>query len=224
MQPLAVILISIFAAIALALDLAAQPPAMTPTQKEHSKLYKNHGGKKLTEPDAQGGELIEDLLMTVPPETPGEFLRGITCAADAVVVGTLISESSALTDDETFIFTDYKLRVEEILKRNVAAPFQVGADITVTRPGGTLQLNGRTVREELRNFRRFRLSGRYLLYLKFIPATGAYQALGNRSFELRANSFFKLTREQLWHESLYKLDSEAAFLEQARKSIAGPCK
>jgi len=47
--------------------------------------------------------------------------------------------------DKDFLYTDWNFTVEEVMKTNGNSPVYRGATILVTRPGGKLQVNGRTV-------------------------------------------------------------------------------
>jgi len=106
------------------------------------------------------------------------------CNADAIVVGTLKSESPQLTEDESFLFTEYIMSVSDVIKNNAAADIQSSADITVIREGGIGLINGRTIRAEREGFKLFTVGNQYLLFLRYIPETGAYLAYPYGSFEL----------------------------------------
>ena len=53
------------------------------------------------------------------PPTFSERITNLSCDADAIVVGEVTSKSSQLTEDQDFIFTDYELKVEEVIKNNL---------------------------------------------------------------------------------------------------------
>ena len=225
-------------AVALALLHGAVPPILwaqqekpirpvTPQQKEHSKLYKNFGSnRKLSDPNF-GRTHIYDLV--VPSSWnrrhihPTEFLGRIACEADAVIIGTLTDEAAMLTENDSFVFTDYTVQIDEILKDNPSARLITGDSVTVTRPGGTLEIEGRKVQATLDGFNPFNAGRRYLLYLRFMPLTGAYQAFGDRSFELRGKRYIRLTRQHVWTSHIYKVEDARSFLELVRSSITGPC-
>ena len=65
-----------------------------------------------------------------------EFLTSRACDADSIVVATATSGTSQLTDDQSFLFTNYELRVESVLKDNSAQSVKMGQVITVIRTGG----------------------------------------------------------------------------------------
>lgn len=206
-----------------------QEGVMTIKQREHSKLYKDYKtGEKLTTRAAE--EDVEVKIGTpmgggIPGATQFdlyEFLRDSACNADAVVIGRIESKSSQLTEDEDFIFTDYELTVEEILKDNPAAPVQLGYNMTITRPGGLIRLNSRNIKATDSSFKPLEIDKRYILFLRFIPTTGAYKALNSKSsFQIRNTKLIKLTNEPLSSE--LENAHAADFLAQTRAAVAAGC-
>ncbi len=120
----------------------------------------------------------------MPPPYPDPYLQSIAQGADAVLVGVLKGKASFLTKDRDFIFTDFQMEVEEVIKNNPAAPLSLGSEITVTRPGGTLEISGREVRAVVGSFKPFQLGGKYVLFLEYVRTTGAYCAHAEESFQL----------------------------------------
>lgn len=175
-----------------------QQGAMSPQQKEHSKLYKDYkgNGKLLDllnkEENNASNELIITVMPPLPELSPGgrpssseSFLNNLASSADAVVIGTVTNKASQLTENGAFVFTDYDVALEEVLKSNGSNNIQSQSSIVITRPGGRILLEGRVVTTRDRSFKPLAIGGRYLLFLKYIPATGAYHAVNNKSsFEL----------------------------------------
>lgn len=202
----------------------------TEKQKEHSKLYQSYGrGKKLREMKGEG-EVGYRVGLPLPTITPGpsptyyQVINKFVCDADAVVIAEVKNKTSLLTDAEDFIFTDYELSVSEVLKDNSRAHIETSAVITATRPGGTVQLNdGRTATIRFDSVPPFRVGGKYLLFLQFIPTTGAYKAFTSEgSYELRGKKFSKVTQESLRKE----LDEEiepTAFINDIRAAAISGC-
>jgi hypothetical protein len=164
-----------------------QEGVMSEKQKKHSKIFKRFEGatrgRKLRDLASESGdvEVREDVGTTFMPRAFNlhEYLQGLTCDADAVVIGTVKSKSSQLIDEGTFVFTDYEVTAEEVLKDNTANPITRSSDITVTRAGGTVKLNGHTIRAIDYRGEPLVVGERHLLYLKFIPITGACRPFGN---------------------------------------------
>lgn len=165
------------------------PAPKTWKQKEHGKLFKR-GGRKVSDLlAAQRGDItlgadppLQIDTGEAAPSAP--LLEGAVCNADAVVVGTLAEESAFLNEDETFVFTEYRLDAAEVIRNNAAAPIKPGDSLTIVRDGGTVRLDGRAVRALTADFEPFKTGGRYVLFLRHVPATGAYLAYLYGSFEL----------------------------------------
>ncbi|GEM_PF-1085304 len=202
---------------------------MTPMQREHSKLYLLYYGnrQKLVEDRA-----IEDRTVFSPPplpilspsgEPPAPPFASLACEADAVVVATVRSKASQLTEEEAFIFTDYEMTVEEILKNNPASPITLQGSIMVTRPSGAVEIEGHKIKVVESLFAPLKGGHRYLLFLDFNHSLGTYRAFRSKgSFEIRGNRIIKLTMEYLPQEIENGADPNSV-LNEAKASIAA-CK
>lgn len=166
-----------------------QEGQMTEKQRQHSKLFK-HSGPKLRDIAARhsGDVEVEEglgLMMRLPAsDSQRAVFHSAVCNADAVVIGNLNNKSSQLTDEGNFVFTDYQITVEEVIKNNAIAPMQTADVITGTRDGGSIELNNRIFRAKREDFDPPIVGQRYLLFLRFIPPTGAYLMYGNGTFQL----------------------------------------
>jgi hypothetical protein len=203
----------------------AQGASLTPKQREHAKQYKEFGGgTNLRELAAkQPGDVT---VVNTPPvafdfKNRPPFLTAIVCDADVVVVGVIKGRSqSQLTEDESFVFTDYEAAVEEVIKDNPAAPLHPGSAITISRPGGEITLNGKSVRALDESFRPFEMNQRYVFFLRFIPSTGGYRAFSNGSFQLHKGEVVRLGEGTFWGRVERE---EAAFLATIHDALTGAC-
>ena len=163
--------------------------ALTPRQKEHSKLYEAYERK----------EKIRDVLMkrqgglvsfttscgsfSLKPLPP--LVTELAEKADAVVIATFVSKSSQITTNGRYVFTDYELRIEEALKDGRTGTLKPETTITVTRPGGKVLLYGQIASFTSSAFKPLLPGRRYLLFLSYLPATGAYRAVNaDGSFDI----------------------------------------
>lgn len=202
-----------------------QEGVMTDKQRAHSKLYpQSPRGKKLRD-FPKGIEIV--IGLPLPQQSTSsritssfEFMERMACDSDAVVLGMIENRSSQLTETGDFIFTDYDIKVEEVLKNNSVAAIQSSETITVTRPGGAVSLNGQIYRVKDKSFRNLQPGKTYLLFLDFIPNTKAYQPVNSEgSFLIGENLVFRLTDEPV----PYTLENEkdgAAFINQVRAASA----
>jgi hypothetical protein len=210
----------------------AQETESTQKQKEHSKLYKEYKrDQKLSALAATATDdvtIIEGIGQKVfQPNAPRlnfkTLINELACKADAVVIGVVKNKTSQLTENEEFIFTDYELLVEDVLKDNPAVPIQKNTSIIITRPGGTIQINNRKVSALDEAFKPLGVEGHYLLFLRFIPVTGAYKASSSTgSYQLKTNKIFKLTEESL-PPKLETGHDAGAFIIDVRRAINGVC-
>ena len=200
---------------------SAKREKLTLRQREHGKLFDGHHGPKLRDLAArQQGDISvweeEPYMVKLPDDHASQlpFMQFAVCNADAIVIGTLTSETPQLTPSENFIFTDYEMSVEEVIKANVTAPTRTDKFI-VTREGGTLHQGGRTFHADVEGFKPFAVGERYLLFLRYIPKNDAYLAYANGSFQLDSNKIIALGKLP---ESQPR--DLTAFLSEAQAAVA----
>lgn len=181
---------------------------LTDTQRIHSRFYTYYrevrGGKSISDiaGRAQGKSKIVETMVLTPLgpvltelETPKNYFAKLAHESDAIISGRVASKVSQITEDDSFIFTDYKIIIAEVLKNNITAPVETaGATITITRPGGKIVLDGVIVKARDASFAPLPLNNDVLLFLKFISATGSYRVTeATGAFELDGLSFHPLT-------------------------------
>jgi len=201
---------------------------LTETQRIHSKLYSHYlklgsnrtisglvaqatGKSKIVET----GVLVGMTEVLTEPATPENYFGELTELSDAVVRGRVIRSVAQLTEDDAFVFTDYDVAATEVLKSNPSAPIHRGTTLTVTRPGGKVLLNGIIVKARDDAFAPLPLNNHdVVLFLKFIPETGAYRATrATGTFELDGQILRPLTEVGFPPGVLRDADS---FLQTAR--------
>ncbi|HET9400071.1 MAG TPA: hypothetical protein VFO34_03885 [Candidatus Acidoferrales bacterium] len=149
---------------------------------------------------------------------PPYRLKAWACSADLVALVTAGSGTSHLNGDENFLYTDWAMLVRQALKNNATRPIDVGSAIVVTRPGGELNMNGRTVHAIDDNFKDFRSGSQYLLFLTYISQTGAYEPSAERAFVLSGGATGHLTLNSQ-HAELESKDP-ATLLKDTRAAVA----
>ncbi|MEK6301190.1 MAG: hypothetical protein AABO41_10750 [Acidobacteriota bacterium] len=206
-----------------------QKGIMSAQQKEHSKLYGEYSTGLKSIPEQLSG--MPGVLIKVGPPWEGStrnpspislasFLRELACAADAVVIGRVKSSSSQMTESEDFVFTDYEVTVDEVLKDYASDRIIPRTEIVVTRPGGRIQIEGKVVETVDVSFKPLIEGGRHLLFLHRIPTTRAYKAVSSLgSFELGDQRVSKLTEQTLRVDR--EIEDVTSFVIQVRASIAG---
>jgi hypothetical protein len=212
--------------------LTRQEDVVTQRQREHSKLYREYKtGKKLSELVAEIGDVkirkntpLSGGDLGAYTSDPQELVKAMTCDADAIVVGKIKNKLSQITEYQDFVFTDYEMTVAEVLKDNPSRPIRAGTEIVITRPGGLIQLNGQTVEAIDNSFEPFTVEEHYLLFLRFLPVTGAYRAPGSKSsFQLRGKTIKKLTKEASPLDTVIKTKDVKSFVREIRITSTSGC-
>lgn len=209
-----------------------QEGVMTAKQKKHSKIFKGYKNR------AKIKDLLtqkEDVEIYQPVGDIGvsasfnldKYLQGLFCDADAVVIGTVKSKASQINEDGTFTFTDYEFDAEEVLKNNIAAPINPNNNITVTRTGGAVKLNGHVARAIDNRQLPLIQDEHYLLFLRFIPDTGGYSGLGSSrdddSFQIIGNRLVQqVSKNPLPFDGREKVEVNG-FMTQVRVAENATC-
>ncbi len=197
---------------------------MSQHQQEHARLYGSYPGvgKRLTDLARERGE---DVTVGVDPplqmtQPEGDFqenaLESLARRVDAIVVASVKDKTSMFNEGETFLFTEHKVRVEEVIKNNSSAPIDPGAEITIMRAGGKVLVDGRTIVAIESSVKPIRVGTTYLLFLKWVPTTGAYQSIS--PFEVKGNKLIALNT--LLHDFQGERDA-TAILDTVRKAGKG---
>ena len=167
-------------------------------QKEHSKLHEDRGSdRKIAEGIRKHSASFSAHSTACPfiSQVPlPSIVSELTGAADAIVMASFVSKSSQLTSNGSYIFTDYELRTEEVLKDSGPGALKPERIITVTRPGGKVLLYGHSATYTELAFKPLLPGHRYLLFLKYLPTTGTYRAVSHEaSFDITDTNVETLT-------------------------------
>jgi hypothetical protein len=179
---------------------------LSETQRVHGALFSYAATRpnkidSLVERFRDEGKIFEIVIVApLVPKLPGDtatpeyYFSDLASKSQAVIQGKVTDKVSQVTQNGAFIFTDYSVLVTEVYKDNAAAPITKGASITVTRPGGKVLLDGVIAKASDKKFPPLPAGRQVILYLQFIPETGAYKATApTGSFELSHNTLTPLT-------------------------------
>lgn len=179
-----------------------QEGVMTENQARHGRLFGEYRqdvtrGKRLRElvlekGDVQVGRGIGNAILPRSFDLQ-QYLATLSCQANAIIVGTVREKSSNLIEDGSFTFTEYQVVVEDVLKENAIAPIPLNAQMTIVRAGGAVRLLNHVVRAIDYSQKPLVVGERHLLFLKFIPSTGAYRSFG----DARTDDTFRLEGDQI---------------------------
>lgn len=192
---------------------------MTDRQRLHSKLYDGHGdGQKIVdllkthkEVSIVWGEPSEGGEPSTPRPSINSFVEETTCKSSAVVTGTVVGKESQITNDGDFIFTDYMVKVETVLKNNAAESIRPMTNIVVSRPGGKVRINGHLVAAIDQSSKPFDIGDQYVLFLRGIAGTDDYSTIkGTGSVSALDGKLDDITGESA--ESLLKGSSSSTVI------------
>ena len=128
--------------------------------------------------------MLNDFAANPNPPSGSEELAALARRSDTVVVGTTVTQYSALTTRHTFIYSDWAVRVTSLLKNTAPVVAEPGIVISVTRPGGELTMQGQRVIAHDRSFPEFAVGRQYVFFLKALPESNSFRVWEGDVFDL----------------------------------------
>ena len=136
-------------------------------------------------------------------------LAGWMRDCDLVAIGKMGTGTPYMTARKGFVNTDWSFVVEEVLKDNTKASVIPGSTITVITFGGNLKIGQRTVHAIQKTYGEFRAGDQYLLFLKFVPETGAYSTRWPMGFAFSGQRAALLAKQPLNRADIEAMDRDA---------------
>ena len=164
-----------------------------------------------TEPGEDSVLTINDYLAPLDPFP--------VAPSAAIVVGTVLSGKAFVSKDRTYVYSDYQVRVDRVLKQDASASLAVGEQIVVSRGGGTIRFPSGHIRNYLNNGEGFPTIGcQYLFFLgkPNFPQHEYEQIIGSL-YQLSDGKVHPLDTEQL---TLFDDMSDVVFLSKVEQAIA----
>ena len=207
-----------------------QPGVMTEKQKQHSKLYKQYGtatkiqdALKLDDDEIQiRSGLGFPFSISGQPRSHVDEIKRITCAADTIVLGTVQRSASQITAGQSFLFTDYVLLVQQVLKNNSRSLIKQEAEINITRPGGAVLIGNKRITAIDESFLPLRQGKQYLLFLRYLPETDSFESIETgESYEVNRNDLQLLK----YHPEgvISAKHNTISFVNEVKTAVGGPC-
>jgi hypothetical protein len=112
------------------------------------KIHKGLAGARKTIPEEvleTNGNILKRLEVGLPvltpnhPFNPQAYLAERACAADAILIGTVTNQKSQITDDQTFVFSNYQVSIDTIIKNDSKIVFGPKTTVDVSRWGARLK-------------------------------------------------------------------------------------
>ena len=143
--------------------------------------------------------------------------RGIPVSnSNAVVIGTVVSGKCFVTGDHTYVYTDYSVRIDEVLKQDPAAI--VGNVVVAAREGGAIHFPSGHVTNFLIEGRGLpEIGSQYVLFLwKPIPDLPEYEIIFESGYQIKNGKVYPLDDVN----SQYVGVDLPVFLDEVNKAIA----
>ena len=140
---------------------APEPGDANEKARRNAKGKRFSGSLMVGEPHPEAGARgFLDSWMQKLPALPVD-------ASDAIVTGDVTSAQAYLTPDKTSVYTEYTVRVDEVLKQSSAAPIVTGGFVEAQREGGRVRFPSGRVQSYIAHYQGVPVVGRkYVLFLK----------------------------------------------------------
>jgi hypothetical protein len=183
-------------------------------QKKSKKYNRKHAPRI--------GESTEQIFHSIDWEV-GLPAFPVTRSA-AIVIGEITNVTAYLSEDETNIYSEFSIRVDEILKHDLANPIVIGGSVSAQREGGRVRFaSGQTVAATVNHQDMPRIGRKYVVFLTHsFPLGGKIEEFYLlTAYELRDGRVFPLDPVLDGHPlAHYKGKSEEALLMDLRTAIA----
>lgn len=145
--------------------------------------------------------------------------RGIPVSiSTAVVVGTVLSGKCFVNKDRTYVYTDYQVKVDQVLKQDAGTNLSVGGELVAAREGGAVHFpsghvtNFLTVGHGLPE-----IGSQYILFLwRSIPALPEYEIILDSGYQLKSGHVYPLDDV---NSQFVGVDA-ATFLDEVQKAAS----
>lgn len=162
-------------------------------------------------PDMKGFGIHSDLT-TLLPALPIK-------QSDAIVLGEVIDAKAYLSGDKTGVYSEFTIRIDDVLKNFASSPITFGGQITSEREGGVVRFSsGRLFQYAIYNQGLPRNGRRYVFFLKNNDQGQLFSIL--TAYSLRKGRVFPLDIPEQF--AAYEDADETVFIKEIREAIANP--
>jgi hypothetical protein len=174
---------------------------------------------EITDPaDSPNTQLGEDAVLKID-DYVGPLDPFPVPPSAAIVVGTVLSSKAFVSTDRTYVYSDYQVRVDRVLKQDALASVAVGEQIVVSRGGGTIHFPSGHIRDYLTNGEGFPAIGSQYLFFLGKPnfPEHEYEQIIGCLYQLSGGKVHPLDTAQL---TLFDDMSDVVFLSKVEQAIA----
>jgi hypothetical protein len=197
----------------------------SPQDQVHRQMREEKFGKGLLTPLSDPGKLVDGMAETTNLTfinyvmVNDTDIHGIPASKSAaVIIGHVLSGKCYINRDHDYVYTDYEVRIDEILKQDQTTILTVGQQVVASKPGGAIHFaSGHETKIFIAGHGFPIIGSQYVFFLfKPIPDFPEYETIFASGYELKDNHVLPLDDTNPEYEN--KLSSE--FLDLTRKAIA----
>lgn len=173
---------------------------------------------EITDPASNGTEPGEDSMVKIT-DYLGPLNPFPVAPSAAVVVGAVLSGKAFVSKDRTYVYSDYQVRVDRVLKQDTSASLAVGEHIVVSRGGGTIHFPSGHIRDYLNNGEGFPAIGSQYLFFLGKPnfPEHEYEQITGALYQLEGGEVHPLDDAQM---GLFDNMGQAVFFSRVEQAIA----
>jgi hypothetical protein len=137
----------------------------------------------------------------------------------AVVIGTVLSGKAYVSKDRTYVYSDFQVRLDEVLKQDPQMNLVVGGRIVASRGGGTIHFPSGRINDYVNHGEGVPAIGSQYLFFLARPniAEPEYEVIIGGAYELRNGMVHPLDDFNMDFDNA----SEPKLLSKVRTAIAG---
>jgi hypothetical protein len=139
-------------------------------------------------------------------------------SSNAIVIGTVVSGMSFINKDHNRVYSDYHVKIDEILKPDPTANLAAGDEVVASRGGGAIRFPSGHVTYFLRDGHGLpEVGSQYVLFLsRSIPSLPEYEIVFASGYQLKSGRVYPLDDMNEEYDAM----SAPVFLDLVRKAIA----
>lgn len=200
----------------------SEPSNANEKARRNARSKRFDGSLRVAEPHPEAGAKgILDSWMQTVPALPVDV-------SDAIVIGEVTNAQAYLSPDKTGVYTEYTIRVDEVLKQSSAAPIVTGGFVDAQREGGRVRFPSGRVQSYITHYQGVPVVGRrYVLFLKRNQQADVFTLL--TGYEQRDGHVYPLDgvdlplgATEIPQFAAYKGVDEATFSNDLRSALTHP--
>ncbi len=194
-------------------DYATSEPADPEKRAQRQARSKKYDHSRiLGSAEVAGAAVSSDSIILTLPALP-------VTQSNIIVIGDMVSAQAYLSNDRTNVYSEFTLRVNEVLRNDDGETITGGRLIEVEREGGRVKFpSGKVFWYAIERERMPRVGRQYVLFLKRDDSAQAFHLL--TGYELRDGKVFPLDSHPKF--STYNGVEEKTFLNALRDEFVNP--